>query len=402
MTIKSPKIALVAGACIVAGAAHADALSWNPSWSFSGYGTLAYTKTNTDDGQFVNAGQYGGVKKDGGIGTDSLLGGQLNGQVNNVFSGTVQAVVERNGKGTYQPQLEWAFLKAQATPELAVRLGRMGLPFFMVSDYRHVNYSNLWVRPPVDVYGQVPVSNFDGGDVTYRTNLGSTALTSQVFYGRTEAWVSGSHAVDNNSVGINLSMEFDYGITLRAGTAKGRIAFQNSPLTGLAAGLSQTPFASVGTELTGHNLSFTGVGASIDHENFVGNVEYSVRKTNFFVPDTTGWEVTGGYRLGKFTPYLVASKVKIDNPNVSNTIPTAPAQLAMLHGIVNAVLFNVSDSQHSEAAGVRWDVYKNVALKAQYDRIQVTPGAAGTFQKATATLGDKPVNVFAVSCDFLF
>ena len=402
MKIKSTQIALVTGACIAAGAAHADALSWNPNWGFSGFGTLGYTKTNTDDGQFVNAGQYGGVTKDGGIGTDSLLGGQLNGQVNNVFSATVQGIAQRNGKGNFQPQIEWAFLKAQVTPDLSLRAGRMGLPFFMVSDYRHVNYSNLWVRPPVEVYDQVPVSNFDGADATYRTNLGSAALTAQAFYGTTNAWVQGGHAVDKHSMGVNLSVEFDYGITLRGGFAKGKIDFQNSPVAALAAGLARTPFASVGTELTGHDLSFTGIGASIDHDNFVGNVEYTVRKTTFFVADTTGWEVTGGYRLGKFTPFVVAARVKVDNPNVVNTIPTASPQLAMLHGIVNSILFSTNDSQHSESAGVRWDVYKNTALKAQYDRIQVSPGAAGSFQKATAALSQKPVDVFAVSCDFLF
>jgi hypothetical protein len=402
MTMKSRKIALVACACMAAGSAHADALSWDPGWGFSGFGTLGYTKTNTDEGQFVNAGQSGGVKKDGGIGTDSLLGGQLNGQANNVFSATVQALVQRNGKGSYQPQIEWAFLKAQVVPELSLRAGRMGLPFFMVSDYRHVNYSNLWVRPPVDVYGQVPVSNFNGGDATYRTNLGSAALTAQVFYGKTEAWVNGIHATDSDNLGVNLSVEFDYGITLRAGSAKGKIAFQNSPITGLAAGLSQTPFASVGTQLTGHDVSFSGIGASIDHENFVGNAEYTVRKTNFFVADTTGWEVTGGYRLGKFTPFVMVSKVKVDNANVANTIPASPAQLAMLHGIVDAILFSTNDNQHSKAVGLRWDVYKNIALKAQYDRIQVSPGAAGSFQKATAALSRNPVDVFAVSCDFLF
>lgn len=403
MKQKSPRIALIAGASIAAAsAAHAGALSWNPNWGFSGYGTIGYTKTNTDNGQFVNAGQFGGTKKDGNIGTDSVLGAQLNAQANDVFSATVQGLVQRNGKGTFQPQVEWAFLKAQVTPEISLRAGRMGLPFFMVSDYRHVNYSNLWIRPPVDVYGQVPVSNFNGGDATYRTNFGPTALTAQVFYGKTEAWVNGTHATDSDQVGVSFSVEFDYGITLRAGAAKGKITFQNSPIDALAANLSHTPFASVATQLTGHDVSFSGVGASIDHENFVGNVEYTVRRTNFFVADTTGWEVTGGYRLGKFTPFVTASKVKVNDANVVNTIPTSPQQLAVLHGVISSILFGTNDSQHSEAVGLRWDVYKNIALKAQYDRVTVSPGASGTFQKATAALSQKPVSVFAVSCDFLF
>lgn len=392
------RVSLIAGICIAATGAHANSLSWDPNWGFSGFGTIGYTKTNTDEGQFVNAGQFGGTKKGGGITTDSVLGVQLNAKVNDVFSATVQGIAQRNGKGSFQPQVEWAFLKAQATPNLSFRIGRMGLPFFMVSDYRHVNYSNLWVRPPVEVYDTVPVSNFNGGDVSYRTNVGSAALTAQIFYGKTEAWVSGGHATDRDQVGINLSAEFDYGITLRAGTAKGKIAFRNSPVAALAAVLSHTPFASVGTQLSGDDISFSGVGASIDHENFVGNAEYTVRKTTFFVADTTAWEVTGGYRMGKLTPFVSASKVRVDNHNVDNTIPAA----SPLHGVINSILFATNDSQHSEAIGLRWDVYKNIAVKAQYDRIHVTPGASGSFQKATAALSAKPVSVFAVSCDFLF
>ena len=394
----NPVFAASLACSLASSAAHADVLSWNPNWGFSGFGTLGYTKTSTDDGQFVNAGQFGGTKKDGGFTTDSLIGAQLNGQANNIISATVQGLVDRNGKGSYQPQIEWAFLKAQVTPDLSVRAGRMGVPFFMVSDYRHVNYSNLWVRPPVDVYGQVPVSNFNGGDVTYRTNVGSTALSAQVFGGGTTAWVSDGHAVLKHEIGINLSAEFDYGITLRAGTAKGSISFQNSPITALAAALEHTPFASVGEQLSGKDVSFSGVGASIDHGNFIANVEYTIRRTNMFVADTTGWEVTGGYRLGNFTPFATVSKVKVDDPNVVNTIPAA----SPLHAAINGILFVGSDNQHTESVGLRWDVYKNVALKTQYDRIQVTPGSTGAFQKGTAAIGNNPINVFAVSCDFLF
>ncbi len=395
--------ALLTGAgALASGAAHAGATSWDPSWAFSGFGTIGYTRTSTDEGQFANPGQYGGVKKDGGFTTDTLLGAQVNAKANDVFSATVQGIAVRNGKGTYQPQLEWAFVKAQVTPELSLRAGRMGTPFFMVSDYRHVNYSNLWVRPPVDVYGQVPVSHFDGGDLTYRTSIGSANITAQIYDGQSKAWVTGTHIVVGDQMGITVSAEFDYGITLRAGTSKGKITFGDPPLNGLPAMLSQTPFASVGSQLVGDHVSFSGVGASIDHENYVGNVEYTVRRSNNFVPDTTGWEVTGGYRIGKFTPFLTVSKVKIDDTNVVNNIPTATQQLAMLHGIVDGVLFGTSDSEHSEAVGLRWDVHQNIALKAQFDRIHVTPGSSGTFQKATAALSQKAVNVFAVSCDFVF
>ena len=92
--------AALAGACgLVSSAAHADATSWDPSWAFSGFGTLGYVATSTDQALFADPGQPGGVGKAGGFGPDSKLGGQVNAKANSVFSVTVQGVAERNPKG---------------------------------------------------------------------------------------------------------------------------------------------------------------------------------------------------------------------------------------------------------------------------------------------------------------
>ena len=52
-----------------------------------------------------------------------------------------------DAEGEYIPTFEWAFLKWQALPSLYVRAGRMGAPFFMISDFRDVGYANTTVRP---------------------------------------------------------------------------------------------------------------------------------------------------------------------------------------------------------------------------------------------------------------
>src|ERR1700753_3264830 len=136
--------AALAGACGLAStAAHADATSWDPSWAFSGFGTLGYAETNTDLGLFAGPGQPGGASKEGTLDVDSKLGAQVNAKANNVFSGTVQVLSQRNGQGNFKPAIEWGFLKAQVTPGLSVRVGRIGDPLFMVSDFRSIGYSNL-------------------------------------------------------------------------------------------------------------------------------------------------------------------------------------------------------------------------------------------------------------------
>jgi hypothetical protein len=402
MKLNPIQIAVLAGACTLAtSAAHADALSWDPSATFSGFGTLGYVATNTYEALFANPGQAGGVGKSGGFGPDSKLGGQVNAKANNVFSATVQAVAQRNPKGEFRPGIEWAFIKAQVTPELAFRAGRIGLPFYMVSDYINVNYSTLWLRPPQDVYGQVGFSHFDGGDAIYQTTIGGATVTGQAFYGSTTVHQS----VDVHSrhqMGVNFTAEFDNGITLRLGRAQAKITANSPSLDGLLTTLDAVGFPVVADQLSVDNksASFTGAGISLDHDNWVGSIEYTKRKTASYIASTTGWAITGGYRLGKFTPYAVVSKLTVDSYNVDNTIPAVGPLIPLKMG-VDGLLASQNIAQQTDSIGLRWDAWKNVAVKAQYDHVK-PDGGPGLFTRVNPGFGNTAVSVYSVSVDFVF
>ncbi len=403
MKLNPIQIAVLAGACSLAtSTAHADALSWDPSATFSGFGTLGYVATNTDEALFANPSQPGGVGKSGGFGPDSKIGAQVNAKANSVFSATVQGVAQTNPKGEFRPGLEWAFIKAQATPELALRAGRIGLPFYMVSDYINVNYSNLWLRPPHDVYGQVGFNHFDGGDAIYQTTLGGATVTGQVFYGSTTVHSPSAVIHARHEVGLNFTAEFESGITVRLGRAQAKLTVETAPLAGLLGTLEAVGFPALANEISVENkdASFTGAGVSLDHDNWVGSIEYTKRKTSSYVASTTGWAITGGYRLGKFTPYAVVSKLKVDSYNVNNTIPAVGPLVPLKMG-VDGLLATQNIAQKTDSIGVRWDAWKNIAVKAQYDHIKPDNGP-GLFNRVNAGFGDSAVNVYSVSVDFVF
>jgi len=50
----------------------------------------------------------------------------------------LQAVSEQRVDGSYRPQCEWANLKYQATPDLALRAGRLSLPVYLTGEHRKV------------------------------------------------------------------------------------------------------------------------------------------------------------------------------------------------------------------------------------------------------------------------
>jgi hypothetical protein len=84
------------------------------------------------------------------------------------WSAVLQLVSERTLRDGYAPVVEWANLQYQVTPDLSVRVGRIALPLFLTGDYRKAGYALPWVRPPVELYGAIPLSNSDGVDASYR------------------------------------------------------------------------------------------------------------------------------------------------------------------------------------------------------------------------------------------
>ncbi len=404
MTFTPLHRAIVGGsAVLVAAGAQAQAASWDPSFAFSGFGTAAYTQTDTHDALYAAPGEASGASTDGSFGVDSKLGLQANAKANRIFSATVQAISERNGKGNFKPALDWAFVKAQFTPEFSVRAGRMGAPLFAVSDFRNIGYSNVWVRPPLDVYGQVGFSHFDGGDVTWQSTLGSATVTAQAYAGHTDYNSGGTPVHVSKQRGFNLTAELDDGITLRVGRVQGKLSADSASLAHLVAVLRTTPFASVGDEISAEpkDASFTGVGLGYDQGSWLGSVEYTKRKLNTYAASTMGWAATLGYRIDKFTPYGTVSRLRRDSTNVNDTIPTGVPQVAPLRAAVEGLIANSDIAQKTQALGLRWDAWKNLDVKAQVDHITPDAGARGLFNSPKPGFSGA-VNVYTVAVDFVF
>jgi len=391
-----------------AGSATAQA-SGDSAFSFSGFGTLGLVQTSNDKGKYALYGQPRGADKSATGEVDSKLGLQVTARANAMFSGTVQVLTKQDGKGKFTPGLEWAFVKAQVSPNLALRLGRMGGPFFAVSDFRDVGFANTWLRPPQDVHGQVPVSHFDGADLSYQTTLGSATVTAQLYGGKSSNYVTNNKVELDKVIGINATVELDGGLTLRFGHVDSKLTVHSSTLAGIVgalrnpalAGLSPT-FAALGNQLDGTDkkATFTGIGASYDQGDWLANFEYTQRRTDSYVSDTNGWYLTVGHRFGKFTPYVTVSELKVADANAVNNIPAPTPQLAGLKAGVNLVLAGQAIGQKTGALGLRWDAYRNIAFKAQFERI--SPKTQGLFLVPTNGTMVGKTSVYSIAVDTVF
>jgi len=391
----------------------------SPTVKISGFGTGALTWTNTDQAEFARPNQASGVRKDPRTGVDSNLGLQADVGVNSWLSFTAQGLVRKDAEDDFGAELAWAFAKAKINDQFSVRVGRIGLPAFMISDYRNVGYANTFLRPPVEMYSQVPFNSLDGIDATYQQSFGDTTVTGQLAFGGTEAKIAGGLTGKGKKMSA-LNIVAEHGpFTARFGRVDAKISIDGSTsLANLLGGLRSFGTAlrapqltNMANEIDAHDkkASFTSLGLGMDWNNIVVQSEFAKRKTDTYVNDTTSWYVMGGYRIGKVLPYVIQGKVKIDGfpANVVPATcpvasPTVCGQLAALRAGANRLPYSGigQGEQSTTSIGVRWDFYRSLALKAQIDRVKPTTGSG--LLLAPAAGFNKDVTVGAVAIDFVF
>jgi hypothetical protein len=385
------------------------------TFSFSGFGTLGVVHSSETEADFTNS-----TFKPNGAGfthawspdVDSRLGAQVTANVTSRLSAVVQVVSEQRYDNSYRPHVEWANIKYQFTPDLSVRAGRTVLSSFMFSDTRNVGYANPWVRPPVEVYSLVPISNSDGVDASYKLRVGDFVHTIVGSFGKNDPGLPPSQG-GSTAHARALWLISD---TIEYGAATAHVTYQNVHLT--IPGLNRLfdafrQFGPQGIALANEYdqddklVSFIGVGAMYDPGRWFALGEWGHDDFHSVLGSSTAWYVSGGYRLAKVTPYLTYSKVSVNShtsdPGLTlSTLPpflTGPA--TGLNDALNDALAAIAD-QRTMSVGARWDFVKNVALKVQYDHTRIGAGSTGTLTNIQPgfALGGT-MNLFSVALDFV-
>jgi hypothetical protein len=384
-----------------------------PAWSLSGFGTIGAvhsSERNADYTANVMRADGAGATRNWSPNVDSRLGAQLDLSLNRHWSAVLQVVSEQGLDNSYRPRVEWANVKYQATPELALRFGRIALPMFLTADYRKVGYIYPWVRPPVEGYGALPISSSDGVDATLRWSAGPVRNASQLFYGRDELAVPAPlHASARNIVG--LSNTADWGaLSMRANVISAEVT------TDIGAALFDA-FEAFGAEgraiarryeIDHKHASIASIGVNYDPGRWFLMAEASRSRTDSLLGATRSAYASAGLRLGSFTPYLSMSRVRATSPTREAGLPVAglpsalAAQVGELNGGLNLLLATIPQ-QTSQAAGLRWDLAANMALKLQYDRVTPHHGSRGTLINLTpAFRSGQTAHVTSVALDFVY
>jgi hypothetical protein len=404
------------------------ALTWHPAhasgkladpdgsmFSFSGFGTAGLVRSSEDQADFTeNQLQANGAghTRQWSPTVDSRLGLQLTGHFTSQLSIVLQAISEQNDDGTYRPHAEWANLMYEATPDISIRVGRILLPTFLLSEFRKVGYANPWVRPPLELYSLSSVSNNDGVDASYRVLLGDFTNTVAGTYGRTQLGVPGGGRFDAKN-GWLITDTLDFGATtVHIGYQKATLSLRLSYIDELFAALRQ--FGPQGVAIADRydpdNKTFTimTVGATYNPGSWFAMGEWGRRKTVSMLGDSSAWYASVGYRLAQFTPYLTYGQV-VANSNTSDPGLSESAFPAFLRGNVDALNAGLDAAlatigvQNTISVGTRWDCTRNIDVKLQYDRSHLGANSTGLLVNEQPGLRrGGTLNVFSVALDFVF
>ncbi|MGF1690426.1 hypothetical protein [Photobacterium kagoshimensis] len=298
----------------------------------------------------------------------SLFGLQTVFTINDSTQATVQLVSRGTELENWKPQIEWAFISHEFTHNLKGRAGKLRLPLFMLSDYLEVGYAQLGVRVPNEVYGNVVATSFTGADMLYDIELDDSSIQLQGF--------AGSHNLSSDKTKFRAQTKFDqiYGgvvswtndtVTLRSSYAQAKVTSQDNWT------LSGSPVGA--TTFDNDEAKFYGIGARFDGENLFVMSEVTRTETQGFYPDADAAYVTAGYRIESVTPYFTVSHLKTkDNDDRKKASAQAAANFMQNQTKPNAFLAGSTQLQQalldmqrtSYSVGARWDVYTNMALKA--------------------------------------
>jgi len=342
--------------------------------TISGYGTLGGTFT-TGDSQLQfhhDPTEFSGASSQFDVGLESRIGLQAVVDFGSGFSVTAQELIRKREFDSYSLGTEWLYIQYAPDSNLKVRLGRVVVGTFLLSDSRNVGYAAPWFRAPNELYGAQSIQSLDGGQALWSHDMGPVRLSLQGAFGNT------SFSFSNNGSVIDISVKNMYNVSAS-------LEYQNFMVRVARTSLNiPTTLPLSATLIVPFSLKddFTSVGVQYDDGKAIVLAEWAKRSDNkapiLDIPlnQTKQWYTAAGWRFGKFTPLVIYGNFK-----------------------QGEALGQTPGSYGTWSASLRYDVVRNIALKAQVSRPQT---GNSTYWVTSDPATDKRVNVFSLGADFVF
>ncbi|MFM9912290.1 MAG: hypothetical protein ACKVN9_02005 [Methylophilaceae bacterium] len=373
---------------------------------FSGFGTLGISHLSNKNVDFATNVQPTGPgrTRDVDFGLDSRLGVQLDYDFDEDTTATIQAVSERNADKTFTPYISLLNLRHEFDNGLLIRAGRIQPTTYMATEYRLANFPNPWVRPPVTVYGLIPLTALEAVDVSYPYVTDYGVFTgwlgvNQFDFDSARSNASGTDNVKGKN-GRNIGIKWQQGAWLaKIGWSIYDVTYESPSIKAALAGLSLfDPAAANALALNNTPLEIFSAGLTYEGQDWLMMAEWAERKSDAILPTARGAYVTIGRQFGKTLPYVTIGRRETDNLSVTSNNPIASQ-------IINQIFSFLNYSQWTASLGVSYPILEKANLKFQIDWIKPDKGSFGPYTNHSTSYDSThpPTDVLiSVNLDFVF
>ena len=326
--------------------------------SVRGFYTLDITHSDSDGAVLPALSDPPPQPNEGDTSIDgSILGLQVDYALSDNLGLTLQAVSSRLADGSYTPTLDWAYLNYDFGNNLHLRGGKMKLSILQGTELRYVGFSRLWVRPLVPTSGAGGFDDYAGAELVKGASVGSYNLRFQAAYGKADHqkdFVDNrdvkllSGRIERNESWVNLALLH---ARYKAGRPRGDTISDNA------------------------ELLMGAVEAEVPLGNAVINAGYAYGKSDVNPDERLGY-LSLGYRIDRFTPYLLltehqmifdASPWAALSPPPPGAPPPPPGAPFPPPGMSQPPPLDGARKTNIVALGFRYDLGTTYAVKVQWD-----------------------------------
>ncbi len=393
---------------------------------FSGFGTLGMVHNRGDGSNFVRdiSQPKGATNRGVSFDVDSRLGLQINIKPSEHFEGVLQVLSRYRYDNGYRPDVSWAFLKYSPNDTITLRGGRLGYDAYMSADSQSVGYSYLWVRPPVEYYGALPPTHFDGVDAVLRTEIARGVAKFKLYSGKaseslpmdTSFGTTGYVDLHKSDI-IGGHLEYqDEHWTARIGHSAIQI-HNELPVTnfyqaleGAAQffGLPELTTLSNDFRLANKKITYSSIGLAYDNGPLQTQASVNrMTSQSLMFSESNAAYLSVGYRFGEFTPYAMLARIK-SKPSAraavfsTFAVPIQAALAPLRDGVITSLITGQAH-QNTLTLGVRYDFKQNAALKFQIDHIRNHADSHLLWPRSSSYPNwNGSANVISAALDFTF
>lgn len=263
---------------------------------------------------------------------------------------------------------------------------------FRETEYFHIGYAQLAVRPALPVYSKLSaISHLDGGDVRWQFEGGDWVYALQLFGGNAsythQTYLSGYEPlrakVDQLHGAVVKAMSGNF--TFRAShTQVGTTRYEsreiravNDAISAAASGLRAAGQAAQAdlleayrNPLDSRNLHYSSLGIDWQPGDWQLIGEMTLLNPNSrMIGVSKAWQMTVGRSFGNITPYVLFSRQDTKTPALTEAAFAAPG-LGGLRDELAAVIKRGDLTMRSLGVGVRYELKSELAVKLQVEKLR--------------------------------